>query len=91
VALVVAVALSPAHPKLFLPAQVLSATEGKLVRWRPDLEFRTAGRVGSVTLGSDGRSLRVAMPPSVVHASGCPFTEYVGDFVGMATATGQLE
>jgi hypothetical protein len=44
-----------------------------------------------VTLADDGRSLRVAMPATVMHASGCPFTEFVGEFAGMAAADGGSE
>jgi len=95
VAMVVALAVGPDHPKLYLPAEVLSSTEGKLVRWRPDLELKTAASAGSVVLAPDGRSLRVAVPAQVqqatAQAGGCAFAEYVGEFVGMASADGRLD
>jgi hypothetical protein len=95
VALVVALEAGEDRPQMFLPAQVLSSTEGKLVRWRPDLEFQEAPSAGSVTLTPDGRSLRVAVAPSVAPASAqpgaCPFDEYVGEFVGMASEDGSLQ
>jgi hypothetical protein len=96
VALVIALATTPAQTKLFLPAQVLSATEGRLVRWHQDLNFKTAGSAGRVKLDDDGQSLRVSMPEAFRNASAssgsdCPFVEFVGRFVGMASSNGHLE
>jgi len=96
VALVIALATSPAQTKLFLPAQVVSATEGRLVRWHQDLNFKTAASAGRVKLDDEGQSLRVSVPVSLRNASapadgGCPFVEFVGRFVGMASANGHLE
>jgi hypothetical protein len=83
-ALVVGVSVGPATPTLFLPAQVLSPTEGKLVAWKQDLELRTASGAGQVVLENGGRQLRI-LPQGVLETSGCSFAEYVGQFVGMVT------
>jgi hypothetical protein len=85
-ALVVGISVSSASPTLFLPAHVLSATEGNLVRWRQDLELRTAATAGHVALEHDGQQLSITMPVSFAQASGCPFAQYVGQFVGMVSA-----
>jgi len=85
-ALVVGLAISPKTPTLFVPAHVLSPTQGKLVRWRDDLELRTAPSAGSVTLDGDGRQLRVKLADPAVQVGDCHFDEFVGDYVGMAPA-----
>jgi hypothetical protein len=84
-ALVVGVSVGPAMPTLFLPAKVLSGTEGKLVAWRQDLELRTASGAGQVALENGGRQLRI-LPGSVLQTSGCAFAEFVGQFAGMVSA-----
>ena len=85
-ALVVGLAISPKTPTLFVPARVESATEGKLVRWRDDLELRSAPSVGKVTLDGDGRQLRVKLADPALQVGECHFDEFVGDFVGMVPA-----
>ncbi len=85
-ALVVGLAISPKTPTLFVPAHVLSPTEGKLVRWRDDLELRTAPSVGKVTLDGGGRQLRVKIADPALQVGDCRFDEFVGDFAGMVSA-----
>lgn len=85
-ALVVGLAVSPKTPTLFVPAHVLSPTEGKLVRWRDDLELRTAPSAGTVTLDGDGRRLRVKLADPALQVGECRFDEFVGDFAGMVSA-----
>jgi hypothetical protein len=90
-AIVVLLSLSPAAPPLFLPAQVSSATAGKLVGWRRDLELRTAAGAGTVILDEAGRVLRVALSGVSLRVGRCLFEEYVGHFVGMIAAGQALE
>jgi hypothetical protein len=85
-ALVVGVSVNPGAPTLFLPAEVLSGTEGKLVKWRQDLQLRTAPGAGQVVLENAGQQLRITMPGAFLQASGCAFAEYVGHFAGMVSA-----
>ena len=85
-ALVVSLSASGTSAPLFLPAQALSATEGKVVVWRSDLQFDTAPAVGSVHLEDNGGRLVVKLKPGMVSAGGCPLNEFVGRFAGMAAA-----
>jgi hypothetical protein len=85
-ALVVSLSPSATSPPLFIAAQTLSATEGKVVLWRPDLEFDQASPVGSVHLEDNGRRLVLRLQPGLMSAGGCPLQEFVGQFAGMAAA-----
>ncbi len=82
-ALVVLLALSPTTPTLFLPGEVLSATEARLVRWRNDLQLGTASSTGRVTLDESGEWLRVRLFDASLQVGACPVDEYLGRFVGM--------
>jgi hypothetical protein len=85
-ALVVSLSPSATAPPLFIAAQALSATEGKVVLWRPDLQLEAAPPVGSVRLEDDGRRLVLRLQPGLMTAGGCPLREFVGRFAGMAAA-----
>jgi hypothetical protein len=71
---------------LFIPAQVLSATEGKVVLWHSDLELDHAPSAGTVRLEGDGQYLRLRLAGGELTAGGCRFEEFIGRFAGMATA-----
>lgn len=78
---------SPANAApFFIPAQTLSATEGKLVLWKPDLELARAPSVGSVRLEQDGRRLVVRLDRPLTSNRGCTVREFVGTFAGMVQA-----
>ena len=85
-AVVLSLAPSATAPPLFIAAQALSATEGKLVLWRSDLDFKQAPSVGSVHLENNGQRLVVRLDPGLANAGGCPIQEFVGRFAGMAVA-----
>jgi hypothetical protein len=85
-AMVVSLSTPSAKGPLFLPAHVTSATEGKLVSWRGDLELATADAVGSVRLADDGQRLIVRIDGATVSADGCQMQEFVGHFAGMVQA-----
>lgn len=85
-ALVVSLATPAAAVPFFLPAQALSATEGKLVLWRPDLDLARAASVGVVRLEGGGRRLVVRFTRPVPTPSGCPLSEFTGEFAGMTTS-----
>ncbi len=85
-ALVVSLSASAAAAPLFMPAHVLSATEGKLVMWRSDIELDQAPNAGSVRLEDGGQHRRVRVASGKLLAAGCPFAAFVGRFVGMAVA-----
>ena len=85
-AVVLSLAPSATTPPLFIAAQALSATEGKLVLWRSDLDFKQAPSVGSVHLENNGQRLVVRLDPGLANAGGCPIQEFVGRFAGMAVA-----
>jgi hypothetical protein len=85
-ALVVALSIGPGTPTLFVPAQVVSPTEGKLVRWRPDLDLRAAPSLGHVALDDAGQRLRITLNGAPLQVGTCRFDEYIGEFAGMAPA-----
>jgi hypothetical protein len=85
-AVVLSLAPSATAPPLFIAAQALSATEGKLVLWRSDLDIKQAPSVGSVHLESNGQRLVVRLDPGLANVGGCPIREFVGRFAGMAVA-----
>ena len=87
-ALVVSLSSPATAAPLFIPAQALSATEGKVVLWKPDLELKQAPAVGSVSLEDNGRRLVVRLKSALPTASGCAVQEFIGQFAGMATADG---
>jgi hypothetical protein len=82
-AMVVGVLVGESGPVLYLPGQVLSQTDAKIVRWRPDLELSTSAREGSASLEDGGRTLRVRIPAAPIQVNGCPFTDFVGHFTEM--------
>ncbi len=82
-AMVVGVLVDESGPVLYLPGQVLSETDAKIVRWRPDLQLSSSAREGSASLEDGGRTLRVRMPTAPIQVDGCPFTEFVGRFTQM--------
>jgi hypothetical protein len=71
-AVVLSLAPSATAPPLFIAAQTLSATEGKLVLWRSDLDFKRAPSVGSVHLENNGQRLVVRLDPGLANAGGLP-------------------
>ena len=83
-ALVLSIAAPLAAAPLFLPAQVLSATEGKLVSWHRNLQLAAARSAGTVRLEDGGARLRIQVAGGDLIAGDCRFEEYVGRFVGMA-------
>ena len=85
-ALVVSLSAAPGGEPLFIPARVLSATDGKLVPWNDDLEHGTTPAAGTVRLEADGRRLRLRIADGELLAGGCPFEEFVGHFAGMLHA-----
>jgi hypothetical protein len=85
-ALVVSLSPCATAPPLFIAARALSATSGKLVLWRGDLQLDDAPSVGSVHLEDNGRRLVIRLNSGMVSAGGCPVQEFVGRFAGMATA-----
>lgn len=85
-ALVVSLAAPEAGSPLFLPAQVVSATEGKLVLWHGQLDLEKAASAGKVRLEGDGARLRIAISGGDLYAGECRFEEFVGRFAGMAEA-----
>jgi hypothetical protein len=85
-ALVVSLAAPEAASPLFLPAQVVSATEGKLVLWHEQLDLARAQSAGKVRLENDGTRLRIAVSGGELYAGDCRFEEFVGRFAGMAEA-----
>lgn len=85
-ALVVSLSASSTSAPLFIAADVLSATEGKLVFWHPDLQLRDEQSAGSVRLEDGGQQLRLRVAGGELSAAGCPFEEFVGRFAGMAAA-----
>ncbi|MDX2169462.1 MAG: hypothetical protein SF182_20505 [Deltaproteobacteria bacterium] len=87
-AMVVSLAAASAASPLFMPAQVLSATEGKLVLWNDQLDLAAAESAGQVRLEQDGSRLRVAIAGGALYAGDCRFEEFVGRFAGMAEAAG---
>ena len=84
--LVIGLAAKPNEPVLYIPARALTGTEGKMVRWRPDLDTRADGSVGSVELSEDGRTLRLRPNSTDLKIGDCRFDEYVGHFVEMVDA-----
>jgi hypothetical protein len=87
-ALVVSLATPDAGSPLFLPAQVVSATEGKLVLWHEQLELAKAKSAGKVQLEENGSRLRIAISGGALYAGECRFEEFVGHFAGMTAAGG---
>jgi hypothetical protein len=85
-ALVVSLSSPATAAPLFIPAQALSATEGKVVLWTPDLELKRAAAVGSVRLEDGGRRLVLRLKNALPTAGGCTVQEFVGQYAGMATA-----
>jgi len=85
-ALVVSLSLGPPAPPLFIPAHVVSPTEGMLVRWRNDLDLGRDLTNGSVSLAADGASLRIKLADAALAAGNCRFDAFVGRFVGMVSA-----
>ena len=89
VAVVVFLTLTPGAPSLILPGAVVSATEGKLVGWRGDLNLATDPSIGRVVLDDRGASLRITLL-SPLHIGQCPVEQYVGYFAGLIDSK-QLE
>jgi hypothetical protein len=87
-ALVVSLALGAPAPPLFIPAHVVSPTEGKLVRWRSDLDLNRDPGSGSVSLAADGETLHITLADTTVMAGDCRFDGFVGHFAGMVAAGG---
>ena len=85
-AMVVGVAVGRTSPMVYLPGEARSSTDGKIVRWSPDLQLTTAPEEGTASLEDDGLTLRVRMPATPFRVDGCPFAEFVGRFTEMVQA-----
>ncbi|MEO8603516.1 MAG: hypothetical protein ABI629_13145 [bacterium] len=83
-AMVVSLVAPSTGQPVFIPAHVISATDGKLVRWQPDLQLAAAPSVGTVRLEGGGEQLRLRLSAGGVVAGTCTVREFVGRYVGMA-------
>jgi hypothetical protein len=84
--LVVGMAAAADKPILYLPAQPVSDTQGKMVRWSPELDVGSAPDMGTVRLEDGGGTLRLRLNAADIKIGDCPFDEYVGHFVDMVDA-----
>jgi len=87
-ALVLSLTATSVSSPLFMPARVLSATEGRLVLWRDDLDLDIADSAGSVHLEAHGQRLRLRIAGGELAAGGCRFNEFVGHFRGLVASGG---
>lgn len=86
-AIVVGLSMGEAQPVVYLPGRVESATEGTVVRWRPDLELREAEGAGVLTLEGEGGLLRLRLSGGALRVGSCTLREFVGDFAAMVDAS----